>query len=87
MDRFSINQFDLIKMDVEGAEQEVIRGSLDFIKEHNIHFAIASYHNKNGAEDLEKMFESIGYEANTGNPAHQTTYARKRGWSTLEGTD
>ena len=67
-----------VKMDVEGAEQEVIRGSLDFIKEHDIHFAIASYHNKNGAEDLEKMFESIGYEANTGNPKHQTTYAKRK---------
>ena len=76
-----------VKMDVEGAEQEAIRGSLDFIKRHDIHFAIASYHNKGGAEDLERMFESIGYEANTGNPVHQTTYARKRGWSTQGGTD
>jgi len=67
-----------VKMDVEGAEQEAIRGSLDFIKRHDIHFAIASYHNKGGAEDLEKMFESIGYEANTGNPKHQTTYAKRK---------
>jgi hypothetical protein len=54
-----------IKMDIEGAEAEVIEKSLSFLKEHPIHFAIESDHRVNGeftTIPLNRMFMSIGYE-------------------------
>ena len=56
-----------IKMDIEGAEIEVIRSSLDFLRRHPIHFAIESYHRtKEGdltCHELERLLRSIGYRA------------------------
>jgi len=57
-----------IKMDIEGAEAEVIEKSLSFLKEHAIHFAIESDHRVNGeftTIPLNRMFMSIGYEASS----------------------
>ncbi len=56
---------DFIKMDIEGAEIEVIKSSLHFLKEHHIHFAIESNHlTQDGcltSDELERLFKSIGY--------------------------
>lgn len=56
-----------IKMDIEGAEVDVIKSSLEFLKRHPIHFAIESNHlTKDGfltCYDLERLFRSIGYTA------------------------
>ncbi len=38
----------LIKMDIEGAEAEVIRGAAKFLKDKRIHFAIETEHRVNG---------------------------------------
>lgn len=67
-----------VKLDIEGAEVEVIEGSLDFIARHSIRFAIASYHLRDGrptSERLEVLFRKIGYQVETGYPEHPTTWA------------
>ncbi len=71
-----------VKMDIEGAEVEAIAGAREFIRGHNIRFAIASYHERDGVMTsalLEPLFGELGYEAETGHASHRTTWAwRKR---------
>jgi FkbM family methyltransferase len=72
---------DFVKMDIEGAEVETIEGALDFIRQRRIQFSIASYHDRGGKPTsslLEPLFAKIGYAAETGFPAHQTTWAWKK---------
>lgn len=67
-----------VKMDIEGAELEVVRAALPSLRGSDTRFAIASYHVREGrptAEALEAMFQSIGYRVETGNPEHKTTWA------------
>jgi FkbM family methyltransferase len=55
-----------VKMDIEGAEAEVIEKSLPFIQNHRIHFAIESDHRVHGeftTVPLVRMFSGIGYRA------------------------
>jgi hypothetical protein len=70
---------DFIKMDIEGAEIEAIRGAIRTLKENNVHLAIASYHwcwgGRRTADVLKKMFPEYGYNVSTGYPIHLTTYA------------
>jgi FkbM family methyltransferase len=69
---------DFVKMDVEGAEIEIIRAALPHLKQSRTRFAIASYHIVDGQPSsiaLEELFRSIGYKVETGNPEHQTTWA------------
>jgi FkbM family methyltransferase len=54
-----------IKMDIEGAEVAVIRGSADFLTKNPINFAIESYHPVDGEltyAALERLFKTIGYK-------------------------
>jgi FkbM family methyltransferase len=63
-----------IKMDIEGAEVDAVRGSLDFLKAHGIHFAIESGHVVDGALTcvaLEEQFASIGYKVRTSTESGQ----------------
>jgi FkbM family methyltransferase len=69
-----------IKMDIEGAELEIIKGNLDFIAKHNFKFAIACYHIIGGertAERLIELFKSIGYKTELVYPEHLTLHAWK----------
>ena len=77
---FNISNPNFVKMDIEGAEIEAISGAREFLRDKNVHFAIASYHKVNNiptCQTLEKMFAEIGYQFETGNPQHQTTWAWK----------
>lgn len=77
-----IERVDFIKMDIEGAEIEVIEGSREFVEKNCGFFAIASYHVVNGeetAKKLEEIFKSIGFNVKTGFPMHKTTHAKKEG--------
>jgi FkbM family methyltransferase len=69
---------DFVKMDIEGAEVEVIGAAIGLIRRHPIRFAIASYHPRDGqpaSRLLEPMFRDAGYQVETGYPKHQTTWA------------
>ncbi|MFA4870876.1 MAG: FkbM family methyltransferase [Pedobacter sp.] len=77
----NLDKVDFVKMDIEGAEVDVISGSADFIKSMDIDFAIASYHkcgNVQSFEILEILFDNIGYETRTVYPAHLTTCAKRK---------
>lgn len=78
--QFNLTHLDFVKMDIEGAELEVIEGAKEFLKDKNVHFAIASYHNRDGEQTyktLEKIFTEIGYRSETGFPRQLTTWASK----------
>jgi len=54
----------LIKMDIEGAEAEVVSTSAEFLKDHPIHLAIETEHRLNGeftSVPVTRVLSSIGY--------------------------
>ncbi len=75
---YGIQRLDLIKMDIEGAELEVVEGALPLLPDLRPKFTIAAYHLRDGkptSKLLEPLFHGAGYHAQTGFPAHPTTYA------------
>jgi FkbM family methyltransferase len=72
---------DFIKMDIEGAEVEVVEAIIPLLGDAKPRFAIASYHDQKGAKTSEfitPMLTSAGFHVETGYPAHQTTWAWAR---------
>ena len=70
----------LIKMDIEGAEQEVVESARDWLAGSQTHFAIASYHDCDQGRrrtwaSIEPVFQSLRYQCETGFPQHLTTWA------------
>jgi hypothetical protein len=79
--RIGTSKVDFIKMDVEGAEIEAVKGARQTLESNDVAIAAASYHLVNGVKschELEKALEALGYKAETGHPQHLTTYARRR---------
>jgi len=77
--RLKIQKLDFIKMDIEGAEIEAIKGSVNTLKKLHPELAIASYHLVNGKPTsifLEKFLSDLSYSVHSGFPKHQTTYAK-----------
>jgi len=76
--RYGVPNF--CKMDIEGAEIDVLKGACAELSDKNINFAIDTAHvveGNNTASRLEEIFRSIGYEAETeGGKFFITTYAR-----------
>ena len=63
-----LHRLDYIKMDIEGAEIEAIKGCQNIIKKFKPNFAIASYHVVNGKPTylkLEEFFKKINYPCKT----------------------
>jgi len=76
-----IGKVDFIKMDIEGAEIEAIKGAKNTLKNYDVNLAIASYHIVDGKKTcikLEKLLREYGYHAYTSFPEHLTTYAYKK---------
>ena len=74
-----IAKVDFIKMDVEGSEIEAVKGARAILERCGPQLAIASYHALNGQKthiELEKILKNFGYDAETGYPAHLTTYGK-----------
>jgi len=77
-DFFKDVKVDVIKMDIEGAEINVINGAKRIIQEMNPAFIIASYHNVDGnptSIKLEQILKSNYKNVKTLYKNHQTTYA------------
>ena len=70
----------LIKMDIEGAEVDVIDGAGPFLRDHPIYFAIETEHRLNGeftSVPITRMFSGIGYEVwSSRSTGTQFTWAR-----------
>lgn len=71
--------FDFVKMDIEGAEIEVIRsGSEEVLESIKPFFSIAAYHDvggKKSAEQLKEIFEQMNYNYKIGHKPHLTLWA------------
>lgn len=78
--RLGVTKVDFIKIDVEGAELELIKGAERTLRGNRVSAAVASYHLVGGKKthpEVERMFNALGYLAETGHPRHLTTYAWK----------
>ena len=74
-----IRKLDFIKMDIEGAEIEAIRGAERLLASNNVNLAIASYHIVDGAPThfkLRELLSSMDYYSEIGFPTHLTVYGR-----------
>ncbi|HEX6052435.1 MAG TPA: FkbM family methyltransferase, partial [Gemmatimonadaceae bacterium] len=71
-----------VKMDIEGAELEVVAAAGDVFREHDIRVAADSFHAVDGqpsASRLESLFRSFGYTAASGAPyGYLTTWAHRQ---------
>lgn len=59
IDSFNFNRVDLIKVDVEGMEEDVFTGAMETIKKYNP--VIFFEHSKSNKQSLEDILNSIGY--------------------------
>ncbi|MDO8513860.1 MAG: FkbM family methyltransferase [bacterium] len=78
--RIGVEKIDFVKMDIEGAEIEVIDSLKNWLDKNAVNFAIASYHMRNNvrtSKRLEVILKECGYRAKTSFPEHLTTYASK----------
>lgn len=79
--RLGIKEINYIKMDVEGAEIEAIKGCKNTLKKNDVNLAIASYHIIDGEKTykkLEKELKKLNYKTKTSFPSHLITYASKK---------
>ncbi|MFA5147078.1 MAG: FkbM family methyltransferase [Candidatus Omnitrophota bacterium] len=79
--KHGVTKVDFIKMDIEGAEIEALKGAGEILGKNNVHLAIASYHGVGGQQtyhELERMLKGYGYDVETGYPSHLTTYGWRR---------
>ena len=75
---YALDRVDFVKMDIEGAEVEVISAAGELPPQLKPRYAIASYHIVDGrksADVLAELFPKLGYHCRTGYPAHLTTWA------------
>jgi len=79
------------KIDIEGAEVEVIASSGDLLRKHGTRFALDTNHPKPNGEttgrEVETMFRSYGYEAESEAKPFLTTWARPKQQVLLRGTE
>ena len=80
LEELQIDKVDFIKMDVEGAEVQVLQGCRRTLQKNRVNLAIASYHIVNGlptSSSVEHLLSNWDYRTETGYPKHLTTYAWK----------
>jgi len=66
--RLNLDRVDFLKMDVEGAEIEILKGARRTLREKAPHLAIATYHVVRGRqtrEEVERILRRLGYETRT----------------------
>ena len=77
--REEYGEFDLVTMDIEGAEVEAVKGAEQTIKQHSTRFAIRSYHQidrEHSSVKIEDIAEDLGRKPSTLDyyPIERTTY-------------
>jgi FkbM family methyltransferase len=76
----NLEKIDFIKMDVEGAELQALKGTEKILKTLKPNLAIATYHiidGKTTDNDVEKYLQKLKYKTVTGFMQHRVTYAWK----------
>lgn len=83
----------VIKMDVEGAEENVLKGAENLLRRDNVNFVICTYHKDGDEEKFQKFFEKYGYQTEFSdgymwvpNLSDNPPYLRKgvlRAWKTV----
>jgi len=77
----NIKKIDFIKIDVEGAEIEILKSSIDVLKKYKPTLSIATYHIRNSVKtylEVEKLLKKANYpKVFTENKKHLVTYAMK----------
>lgn len=58
----SVNEKLLIKLDVEGAELEVLKGMEDILRSQNVRLLVTLYHRKNDVSKLASYLQNLGYQ-------------------------
>lgn len=78
VEKYKVKTIDFIKMDVEGAEIQIVNDFFESGLTHKPKFAVASYHFVNGKRTntvVEKIFKNNHYGYITKHKKHLTTYA------------
>lgn len=78
LDKLGVAKVDFIKMDIEGAEIEALKGASKILLNSPAHLAIATYHiigNSNTSARVEELLQGFGYQTETPFSEHLTTYA------------
>jgi len=78
--KMGLDKVNFVKMDIEGAEIEAVKGFGNLLKARNINFAISSYHiieRQKTCFKLEKFFSEKGFNTETYGPTELMTYAWK----------
>jgi FkbM family methyltransferase len=66
LDKLHLGIIDLLKLDVEGSEYDVLKGSEELLAKHKIlRMAIAAYHTSNESSLLEEYLEKFGFKVKT----------------------
>jgi FkbM family methyltransferase len=80
--RLGVAKVDFIKMDIEGAEVEALKGARQTLARQRVNLAIASYHDFEGhptRRPIEEFVAGLGYTFVTEYPQRQNTYAWRAG--------
>lgn len=75
-----ISKVDYLKMDIEGAEIEVLEGAHGLLLRQNLHLAIACYHIRHGqptSQIISKKLKELNYQIKIDFPKHLTLYGNK----------
>ena len=78
--KLKIKKIDVLKMDIEGAEIEAIKGATTTLKKNKVQVIIASYHiikGKRTSYFIEDFLRKMGYRAESIFPEHLTTHGWK----------
>lgn len=73
-------KINLIKLDIEGSEIEVIKGSKQILKNNYTNLSVASYHLINDTKtcfQLEELLEEFGYKTKTCSTYETITYSHR----------
>jgi FkbM family methyltransferase len=75
--KIGVAKVNFVKLDVEGAEVEVIKGAKEILEINDVRLAVASYHTVGGEKThpkVEKTLSGLGYHAKTLNVSGPYTY-------------
>jgi FkbM family methyltransferase len=82
MRRLKIESLDLMKIDVEGAEIQVLKGSIQMLKEKRIRrIVVAAYHNPNECREVTNYLTAFDYKVKEDNSYVYAQLGEQISWS------